>query len=254
MSGDPRVTAETEPQVRPSPPVLAGPLLGGNGQKVGWLVAACCAVIVAALPLLFGHRDLPDWLDRNVDHAVKAMYGTGHYSLLTWLAYPGTLLPVAAVIAVIVVACLFARRLGGAALAIIAVPVAVELTERVLKPLVNRASLGFTSYPSGHAVSTFAIASVLAVLLFGPTGKAVPRALRLIITLAAIGVSCVVSTAVIALSWHYFTDTVGGIATAVGVVLVTALLLDRPVLRRLLAAADRWLADHFSTRYLRRGR
>jgi membrane-associated phospholipid phosphatase len=248
------VTAETEPQVRPSPPVLAEPLIPANRQKVGWLVAACCAAIVAGLPLLFGRRGLPDSLDRNVDHAVRALYGSGHYSLLTWLAFPGTLLPVAGVLAVIVVACLVARRLGGAALAIIAVPVAVELTERVLKPLVSRAALGFPSYPSGHAVSTFGVASVLAVLLLlGPSGKAVPRALRLIITLAAILVSCVVSTAVIALNWHYFTDTIGGIATAVGIVTLTALLLDRPVLRRLLAAADRWIARRVGTRYLRRG-
>jgi membrane-associated phospholipid phosphatase len=256
------LTAETGPQggttplAPPRPPPTRTPrtpeaerLLPAAATKLAWLVAACCAVIVAGLPLLFGRRGYSDWLDRTFDHAVKAMYGSGHYHLLTWLASPGTLVPIAALIVIIAACCLLTRRTGGAALAVISVPAAVVLTEHVLKPLVNRSTLGFSSYPSGHACSTFAIATVLAIVLFGPLGRAAPRALRLIVTLAGLLVACVVSTAVIALGWHYCTDTIGGAAIAICVVTVTALVLDWPAPRRLLAAADSWLGRHVIDRY-----
>lgn len=261
------MTAETEPHgaatpvAPPRPPRTRTPrppeaqrLLPAAASKLGWLIAACCAVIVAGLPLLFGRPGSQDWLDRTVDHAVKAVYGRGHYHLLTWLAWPGTLGPITALIVIIAAVCLLTRRTGGAALAAISVPAAVLLTEHVLKPLANRTTLGFTSYPSGHACSTFAVAAVLAVVLFGPLGRAVPRSLRLLVTLAGLLVACVVSTAVIALGWHYCTDTIGGAAVAAGMVTVTALVLDWPVPRRVLGAADRWLNLHVTARSRHRDR
>jgi membrane-associated phospholipid phosphatase len=238
------VRAKTEPLTRQTRSELSARLLPAAGRRIAWLIAACCAAIVATLPLTFGRRGHPDLLDRTVDQAVKAAYGSGHHQLLTWLAVPGTQIPVIALVAVIFCGCLLTRRPAGAALAIIAVPVAIVATDDVVKPLVNRTTLGFSSYPSGHASSTFAIAAVLAVVLFGPLGRTVPRVLRLIVTLAAVLVGCVVSTAVIALSWHYFTDTIAGAAIGVGSVAVIALLLDLAAPRRWLAATGRWIDEH----------
>jgi membrane-associated phospholipid phosphatase len=261
------LTAETEPsggttpvavprpeQPRESRPPESARLLPATASRPALLVAACCAVIVGLLPLTFGRPGHPNWVDRSVDHAVKAMYGSGQQHLLSWLALPGTFVPVAAAVVIIVAACLLTRRPGGAALAVISVPVTIALTDDVLKPLVHRTTLGFSSYPSGHAASTFAIAMVLAVVLLGPLGKTAPRPLRLLITVLGILIGCVTSSAVIALGWHYCTDVIAGTAIAVGTVLVIALLLDRPASRRVLGTADRWLDRHVIARYLRRDR
>ena len=51
--------------------------------------------------------------------------------------------------------------------------------------------------------------------------------------------SALVATAVIALRWHYFTDTVAGAAVAVATVCGLALLLDRPTARRWLVRPSR---------------
>jgi membrane-associated phospholipid phosphatase len=112
------------------------------------------------------------------------------------------------------------------------------LTEHVLKPLVGRTTLGFLSYPSGHATGTFALAAVLAVLMLNPPGRALAPALRLIVPAAAVALACVVSTAMIGLGWHYLTDTIAGAAVGIGTVAATALVLDLPGPRRWLAAAQ----------------
>ncbi len=169
------------------------------------------------------------------------MYGA-HYGLLQRLAWPGQLVPVAALIVIIAVTCLVTGRANGAVLAVVAVPVAIELTERVLKPLLGRTKLGFLSYPSGHATSMFALAAVLAVLMLNPPGRAWRRVLRLMIPAAAVVLACVVSTAMIALGFHYFTDTIAGAAVGAGTVVATALVLDLPGPRRWLAVADGWAA------------
>ena len=57
---------------------------------------------------------------------------------------------------------------------------------------------------------------------------------------AAVVLACVVSTAMIALGFHYFTDTIAGAAVGAGTVVATALVLDLPGPRRWLAAADGW--------------
>ena len=184
------------------------------------------------------------------------MYGA-HYGLLERLAWPGQLVPVAALIVIIAVTCLVTGRANGAVLAVVAVPVAIELTERVLKPLLGRTKLGFLSYPSGHATSMFALAAVLAVLMLNanPSGRAWRRVLRLVIPAAAVVLACVVSTAMIALGFHYFTDTIAGAAVGAGTVVATALVLDLPGPRRWLAVADGWAAQavaHRSPRSSRR--
>lgn len=163
------------------------------------------------------------------------MYGA-RYDLLRWLAKPGALIPVAALIVIIAVTCLVTGRVSGAVLAVVAVPVAIELTEHVLKPLTGRTKLGFLSYPSGHATATFALAAVLAVLMLNPPGRALTAVLRLIVPAAAVALACVASTAMIGLGFHYFTDTIAGAAVGIGTVTATALVLDLPGPRRWLAA------------------
>ncbi len=200
------------------------------------MLTVCCVVIVAGLPVLLARHAGLNWLDRSVDPRIQGMYGA-RYELLRWLAEPGELIPVAALTVIIAVTCLVTGRLNGAMLAAVAVPVAVELTEHVLKPLIGRTKLGFLSYPSGHATSTFALAAVLAALMLNPPGRALTPVLRLIVPAAAVALACVASTAMIGLGFHYFTDTIAGAAVGVGTVAATALVLDLPGPRQWLAAA-----------------
>jgi membrane-associated phospholipid phosphatase len=134
--------------------------------------------------------------------------------------------------AAIVIACLLTSRLNGAVLAAAAVPVAVGLDEGLLKPLVHRTYLGTLTYPSGHTTAMFALAATVTVLLLVPPQPAYAGVLRVLIPASVCVLACVVAIAVIALRWHYFTDTVAGAAVGVGTVCGLALILDLPAVRR----------------------
>jgi membrane-associated phospholipid phosphatase len=137
----------------------------------------------------------------------------------------GTLGPVTLMTLALILACLATRRWAGAVLAAIAEPVAVSLTEYVLKPAIGRLADGWLSFPSGHATSMFGLAAICAVLLSGP-GRRMPGALRWLLILAAFAVAAAVAATMVAVGAHYFPDVVGGTAVGIGVVLACALTLD----------------------------
>jgi membrane-associated phospholipid phosphatase len=215
-------------QLRPGRPLLAA-----SARPWAGALAACCAILVAVLGLLVSHQSTADWLDRAVDSLVVSWLGA-HPGLDLWLAAPGTLIPAGVLSAAVAVVCALAGRLNGALLAVAAVPVAVELDERLLKPMFHRASLGFLSYPSGHTTAAFALAATVAVLLVHPPQPARAGPLRVLIAAVACLLGAAVAAGVIALRWHYFTDTVAGAAVAIGTVCGLALILDLPAVRRLL--------------------
>jgi membrane-associated phospholipid phosphatase len=225
----PSGSGEDGRRLRPDRPLLAAP-----ARPWADALLACCATAVAVLGVLLAHRATPGWLDHAVDSPVIGWFG-GHQGLASWLAAPGSLIPAAALSAVIVVACLLAGRLNGAVLAAAAVPAAVGLNDGLLKPLVHRTYLGALSYPSGHTAAMFALAATVTVLVLIPPQPARTRALRALIPLAAYVAGVVVAVAVIGLRWHYFTDTVAGAAVGTGTVCGLALILDLP-------APSRWLA------------
>jgi len=229
---------------RPSPPLLAASVRPWAGALL-----ACCAVLVAVLGVLFAHQATADRFDHAVDSPIITWFSR-HRGLLPWLASPGSYVPAAVLTAAIVVACLLAGRLNGAALAAAAVPVAVGLNDGLLKHLVHRTYLGSLAYPSGHTSAVFALVATLTVLLVVPPRPTRARALRVLIPVAACAVGGVVALAVIGLRWHYFTDTVAGAAVGIGTVCGLALILDRPAPRRWLAEAGRGLGS--GTRRIRR--
>jgi undecaprenyl-diphosphatase len=144
--------------------------------------------------------------------------------LLAVLDRLGETSTIVVITAILVLVCLLRRRSRGALLAALSVPAAAVITERLLKPLVGRTSLGFLSFPSGHATGTFALATVITVLLAGT--PRIPRAVRLATAVIAFAVAAAVGAAMIALGFHYFTDAVAGAAVGIGTVLGTALVLD----------------------------
>lgn len=212
-------------------------LPGGARAWAGGMVAGC-ALAVLVLGVVFAHQTAADGFDRAVDAPFISGLGS-HGDLSLWLAYPGSQLPAAVLSAAIIVACLLAGRLNGAILAATAVLASVGLDEEVLKPLFHRTYLGSLSYPSGHTTAVVALAATVTVLLLPAPSPARPRPVRLLIPALAWLLALIVALGVIALKWHYFTDTVAGAAVGVGTVGALALVLDLPAARRCLARVTR---------------
>ena len=203
------------------------PLLPPALRRAAALVVAGCAAVTASLAVAFAGQARPDAVDAAVDARVRS--GLGQFDeQLRLLAKLGGQVPFAVLTAMLILACLATRRWRGAVLAGLAVPGAVALTEYVLKPLVGRTILsGYNCYPSGHTTAMFALAATCTVLLAAPARPRLPGVVRLLLVLGAALIAAAVATAMVALGYHYFTDTVAGTAVAIGMVLLTALLIDR---------------------------
>jgi membrane-associated phospholipid phosphatase len=155
-----------------------------------------------------------------------------HRAVLGLVAALGEPVPLTLMAAALIVTCLLARRWRGTALVAIAVPAAAALGEKVLKPLVaRRLGTGTGSFPSGHAVGMFALATAACLLLAGSRGR-LPRVARALLALGAVVVAILVPLAMVGLNHHYFTDAVGGAAVGIAVVVVTAFILDAATRRR----------------------
>src|ERR1700751_1864596 len=70
------------------------------------------------------------------------------------------------------------------------------------------------------------LATVLGVLLHDPARRPPTRVARAALVVVACAVTALVAAGVIGLRWHYFTDTVGGVALGTGTVLTLAFLID----------------------------
>ena len=183
-----------------------------------------CATVAAVLGALFAGQSRPDWLDAAVGHWLRSSIGT-HPAPLHVLANFGGPPLVTALTVVLVLAAVVARRGRGAGRAAVAVPLAVGLTELALKPLFGRTIGGALSYPSGHATSGFALATVAAILFAGPARPRIPAFARRLLLLGAFLFAAAVAVAMVGLWYHYFTDIIGGAAVGAGTVILTALVL-----------------------------
>ncbi len=202
------------------------PLLPPAARRPAAVLLACCAAFTAIVGILSAglHRGI--WPDQGVDSWLVSLLGA-HRPALQLITDIGTLGPVTVLTVIVAAVCLVRRRLNGALLAVVGVPLAAVLTERVLKPLVQQRIFSFLSYPSGRATGLTALAATLAVLLLLYPASGRPRpAVRIALVAVALLVDVVVAVGVVAIQYHYFTDTVAGAAVGTGVVLATAFLLD----------------------------
>jgi membrane-associated phospholipid phosphatase len=198
------------------------PLLAASARPRAGVVLAGCAVLVAVLGAVFARQNMADRFDHAVDAPVITWFA-GHHGLALWLAFPGTTKPAVALSLVIAAACLLAGRLAGALLAVAAVPVAVGLCELLIKPLVHRTYIGQVVYPSGHVAAISALAATVTVLLVAAPRPVLARALRVFVLILAYLTVAAVVVGVIAVRFHYFTDTVAGVAVGTGTVCGLAL-------------------------------
>jgi undecaprenyl-diphosphatase len=200
------------------------PLLSRPFRPAAAVVVAGCAAVTAVLGVHYAGGTQAGRLDSLADPRFAAALSR-FPALLSRLEDLGTLGPVTLMTLALILACLATRRWSGAILAAIAEPVAVCLTEYVLKPAIGRVAGGWLSFPSGHATAMFALAALCAVLLTGPDCR-LPRTLRWLLILAAFAVAAAVAATMVAIGAHYFTDVIGGTAVGIGVVLACALALD----------------------------
>jgi membrane-associated phospholipid phosphatase len=217
---------------------VARPLLPSSHRRVAIGLVAVCAGVTLALGLRYHGQPHGGWLDGVLDPRIQSALGRFQRTLKV-LADAGTLVPAALTVAALVASCLAARRWVGALLAAVAEPIAIVLSEYVLKPLVGRTLNGGNNltFPSGHATAMFAIAVTVAVLLINPPRGRWRAGARVLAVLAALLAAAAVALAMVALDAHYFTDAIGGAAVGTGVTLACALILDRLVARRRLLAA-----------------
>ena len=121
------------------------------------------------------------------------------------------------------------------ALALLAASPAGAATEFLLKPLIGvRKDPGAPyGFPSGHTTGAVALALVIVVLLLPRPGMHLgPGAVRVALGVLALVLAAGTAVAVVALGFHRTTDTVGGVATAVLVVLTLAAVADFAVAHR----------------------
>lgn len=211
-----------------SPPLLAvPPLIPRPWRPLAVLTWLAAAAVLAALSWHFAHAPATNGPDTTVASQVQARLAS-HPHLLSVAARLGSPTVVIGGSLVLAVLCLLARRGKAALFALVAAPAAGAVTEYALKPTVHRQlHAAALLFPSGHTTGAFALAMTVVVLLLPHEGTRMLSAIaRLVVATAALAAAAVVGIAVIALGWHYVTDVVGGIVTAVVVVLGLAAVLD----------------------------
>lgn len=213
-------------QARGQRPRVTGPLLPAALRPWAVALLAVCVAVTALLGLWLMHQSQASGLDSVIDWGLRVNLYRQRAILIRIgeLADPRQTTEITVAL---VLACLVTRRWRGALLVAVAIPAAGALTEYLLKPLFDRTLDGHLEFPSGHSTGAFAMAAVCVVLLLGPLRPPLPDTLRKFLAVAVALTAVSVAVAVVALDFHYFTDTVAGAAVGTGVVLATALLLDR---------------------------
>ncbi|MFC4943921.1 phosphatase PAP2 family protein [Pseudonocardia sp. GCM10023141] len=204
------------PVVRPG---LRTPFLIGT-------VAAACIVLVLAI--CYAGDDAGSALDRSAAQWAEATRAGSRSAIQAALNVNGygeaRSVAVLVVLGAVICACMGRLRLATVAFA---APLASAAATTALKPLVDRTIHGdFLSYPSGHTAVATAFGIVVAMILVEATRAGRILALVLI-ALGALAGGIGMGWSQVLLDTHYLTDCVGGLATAVVVVLGGSVLLDR---------------------------
>jgi membrane-associated phospholipid phosphatase len=212
------------------------PLLPAPWRSAALLVWVLAAIALTILSIHVAHP-ASGHLDRPLSGELQRRLAE-HDRLLSLAVHLGTPEFVAGASIGLAVLCVVLRRPYAAVFALVAAPAAGAMTEYVLKPLVDRRGVASLLFPSGHTTGAFAVALTVAVLLL-PRADAglLDAAARLLVGVLALAAAAVVAVGVVALGWHYVTDAMGGVVTAVIVVLAVAAAVDAIAAR---GPWDRW--------------
>lgn len=204
-------------------------MLPAGLRRPAAVVALLAALVLGTFAVRYAGHDAPSHVDGHLDAAAGSLAGAQSWLLRRARLFgsPPFVVLVAAALAVVCV--LLHRRL----LALLAVlgPGLTGLTTTLLKPVVGRTIDGGLAYPSGHTAGATAVGLVVSMLAVSliHVGRI---AAALLITAGTVLVGGGVGLAMVVTGVHYPTDAVGGFCTAVAVVLVTALIVERIVEHR----------------------
>jgi membrane-associated phospholipid phosphatase len=207
------MTAATPSQLVPDP--LRRPLT---------LVILVAAAVFAVLAVRYAGTSTASHVDDKVDSVVDPL-GAAHQWLVEHFMRLGSPLWVVALALVLSTLCLLLGRHRLAILAVVG-PGLTGLSTTLLKPALDRTINGGFAFPSGHtggATSLGLVAALLVISLLQP-GRV---GALVILAVGAVGIGGGVGVAMVASDAHYPTDTLGGFCTAVVMVGVAALVLDR---------------------------
>lgn len=198
------------------------PLLTATGRILAVPLIFVSIATTVALSVWIQHSKSDGSVNDSIDAKVISATA-GHRHLLTLLETAGDLRTITVLTLLIAAWCAAFRNWRGVLLAAFSVPVAGALTEYVLKPVISGDS--WAAFPSGHTTGGFALATLAAVVA-ASTASRVPAVIRGLAALAFLALAFAIGVAMIGLSDHFFTDTVGGAAVGVTVVLCSALVID----------------------------
>jgi len=172
-----------------------------------WPPVGVAAMILLGLAVGPSSTPLDDWFHQFEDSPVR------HLAVLT-----NPLILVVLGLSV-VGAALYRRWWRFAAVAVV-FPLAAYLFVQVIKPLFGRNKGGGLAYPSGHLTTTTILVGLF-VLVAGGALWAVLIAVGYV-ALAMVGVG---------VTFHYFTDTIGGVLLGTSIVCIAALVARRDLTR-----------------------
>jgi hypothetical protein len=172
-----------------------------------WPPIGVAAMVVLGLAVGKGSTRLDDWFDQ---------FGQTPVRFLACLTNP---LLLAAVGLTVVGVALYRRWWRFAAVALV-FPVAAYLLVQFIKPLFGRAEQDGLAYPSGHITMTTVVLGFFVVIAGGALWAMLVGVWY--VALAMLGVGS---------TFHYFTDTVGGMLLGTSIVCMAALVARRDLTR-----------------------
>lgn len=180
-------------------------------------------LVLAMFAVRYAGGASPRWLDIQIASVVDSVVPT-HYRAWEVLLNLGNPLLAVAVVVVLAATALILERHRLAVLAIVG-PALTGAAVYALKHLVGRTLRGELAYPSGQAAAATAFGLVTALLLVSVLhldrwGAALILGAGMLLSGGAMTLPLIVQ------DWHYPTDTIGGLCTAIAVVLGSALLVD----------------------------
>jgi membrane-associated phospholipid phosphatase len=168
-----------------------------------WPPIAVAAMVVLGLAVRSGSTAVDDWFHQY------------RHSPAKWLLFLTDPRVLAALLAGTLVVALYQRRWRLAVVTALSPTIAIALVQ-LLKPLFDRRSDGVLAYPSGHTTTM--------VVVIGMVVLVARCALWAVLVAVAY---CLLGMIGQGLTYHYFTDTIGGVLLGTAIVCVAALTLGR---------------------------
>jgi membrane-associated phospholipid phosphatase len=168
-----------------------------------WPPIAVAAMVVLGLAVRSGSTAVDDWFHQY------------RHSPAKWLLFFTDPRVLAILLAGTLIVALSQRRWRLAVVTALSPTIAIALVQ-LLKPLFDRRSDGALAYPSGHTTTMVVVLGIFALVA------------RCALWSVLVAVSfCLLGMIGQGVTYHYFTDTIGGVLLGTAIVCVAALTLRR---------------------------